>query len=82
MDHRTSSEIFGEHRCVDGGRGYDDLEVVPDIGDALQETKDEVYVQAPLVGLVHNYAAVLGQVGVELDLLQQYAVCHYLDLGA
>ena len=49
---------------------------VPDLQDGLQESQDEVDVEAPLVGFVHHDHAVPGQEGVVLHRITSYNVCY------
>ncbi len=74
-------EVLGEALRVDGRGGDDDLEVRALGQDAAQVTEQEVDVQAALVGLVDDDRVVLLEQLVALDLGQQDAVGHHLDLG-
>ena len=75
------AEVLGEALRIDGGRGDDDLQVRPLRQDALEVAQDEVDVEAALVGFVDDDGVVFAQQLVALDLRQQDAVGHELDLG-
>ena len=75
------AEVLGEALGIDGGGGDDDLQVGPLRQDPLEVAEDEVDVEAALVGFVNDDGVVLAQQLVALDLGQQDAVGHQLDLG-
>ena len=74
-------KVLGEALRVDGGGGDDDLQVRPLGQDPAQVAEQEVDVEAAFVGLVDDDGVVLLQQLVALDLGQQDAVGHHLDLG-
>ncbi len=71
----------GETFGVDGGRSDDELEVGPARHQALQVAEQEIDVEAALVRLVDDDRVVLRQPPVGLDLRQQDAVGHELDVA-
>ncbi|MCY1216638.1 hypothetical protein D9M72_285200 [compost metagenome] len=75
------AEVLGEPFGIDGGGGDDDFQVGALRQDPLEVPEDEVDVEATLVGLVDDDGVVLAQQLVTLDLRQQDAVGHELDLG-
>ncbi len=72
-------EVGGEPLRVDGRRGDDDLEVRPFRQQPFEVAKDEVHVEAALVGLVDDQGVVAAQHPVSLKLGEQDAVGHQLD---
>ncbi len=68
----------GEASGLDGGRGDDHLEVRAAGQQLGQVAEDEVDVQAPLVGLVHDDRVVGRQGAVAAELGQQDPVGHEL----
>ena len=81
LDHRRAVEVGREARRVDRGRGDDDLEVGPLRQQLAEVAEQEVDVEAALVGLVDDQHLVGPQEAVALDLGQQDAVGHHLDVG-
>jgi hypothetical protein len=86
LDHRGRvsgpiREVPGEAPRVDGSGGDDDLEIRPTRQELSEITQQEVDVEAPLVGLVHDQGVVFQEQPVPLDLGQQDAVGHQLDAG-
>ncbi|CAB4695144.1 unannotated protein [freshwater metagenome] len=78
LDHWCATEVPGEPGGVERGRRDDELEVPSLRQQVRQVAKQEVDVQAPLVGLVHDDRVVAAQQTVSLDLGEQDAVGHHL----
>lgn len=70
-------ELVGVH----GGAGNDDLDISARLGHFDQDPEKHVGVETALVGLVHDDAAILLQIGVVQTLSQQDPVGHVFDLG-
>ena len=79
LDHR-GVEVVGEALRVDGGRRDDQLEVGTAGEQVGEVAEQEVDVEAALVGLVDDDRVVAPQQAVALQLGQQDAVGHELDL--
>ena len=73
------TEMAGKAFRVDGGRGNDQLEIRPARQQPLEIPKQEIDVQAALVGLVDDQRVVLVEKAVMLGFRQQDAVGHQLD---
>ena len=80
LDHRRAAEVGGEAGRVDRGRGDDQLEVRPLREELAEVAEEEVDVEAALVGLVDDQHLVGAQQAVPLDLGEQDAVGHHLDV--
>jgi len=81
LDHRGVVKGRGEFFRVDGGRGDDKLQVPPAAQHSAQQAENEIDVEAPLVGFIHDESVVGEQVPVPLGLGQQDSVGHDLDQG-
>ena len=71
---KVGAKLFGVQR---GGRD-DDLQVGAEEGNVLDQAKQNVGVQGPLVRLVDHHARVRRQVGLVQKLAQQHSVRHVL----
>ena len=76
---RVGGEVLGEAFGVDRRRCHDDLEVGATGQELAQVPEDEVDVQTPLVGLVHDDRVVSVQLTIPLQLVEQDAVGHQLE---
>jgi hypothetical protein len=74
-----ASEELREALSIQGGGGDDDLKVASTRCQFLQDAKQHVCAQAPLVCLVHDHGGVALQVRVLQGLPQQDAICHVLQ---
>ena len=74
-------EMLGEALGVDGGRRDDDFQVRSAGQQLLEVAKDEVDVEAALVGLVDDDRVVAPQIAIVLHLVEEDAVGHHLDPG-
>jgi hypothetical protein len=75
------AEVLGKTLGIDRGGGDDHLQVRPLRQDPLEVAEDEVDVEAAFVGLIDDDRVVFAEQLVALDLGQQDAVGHQLDLG-
>ena len=82
LDHRRIVEVLGEALGVDGRRGDDDFQVGALGQELLEETEQEVDVQAALVRLVDDQRVILRQPRIALRLGEQDAVGHQFDVRA
>lgn len=53
-EYRRVVEEAGETLCVQGGAGHQHLQVRTEPGDVLDQAKQDVCVQCPLVGLIND----------------------------
>ncbi len=81
LDDRGPVEVLGEALGVDGRGSDDQLEVRPAGEQLLEIAEQEVDVEAAFVRLVDDQRVVGAQHAVALDLGEQDAVGHDLDLG-
>ena len=75
------AEEFGEARGVEGCGRDEDLQVGAALKDAFQDAEEEVDVERPLMGLVHDNRVVGPEKGVEAGFGEEDAVRHELDAG-
>lgn len=66
---------------VHGGRCDDDLDVPPLLRHLLQDTKEDISVEAPLMRLVHYDCRVHLQFRVIQALSEEHSICHVFDYG-
>ncbi|QKK06685.1 MAG: hypothetical protein HND58_12015 [Planctomycetota bacterium] len=74
-------EVLGEAFGVDGGGGDDEAELGPVGEHAGEAAEEEVDVEAAFVGLVDDDGVVAAELAVGLQLGEQDAVGHDLDVG-
>ncbi len=81
LDDRGVVKRPGKLFRIDGGRGDDELQVPAPIHQVLQDAQDEIDVEAPLMGLVHDEGVVGVEPSVPLRFGQKNAVGHDLDVS-
>ena len=79
--HRRIIEVPGKALGVDGGRGDDQLQVGAFRQQGFDEAEDQVDIQAALMRLIDDQGLVFVQPAIALDLGQQDAIRHQLDVA-
>ncbi len=77
----SACKVFCKAICINRGRGHHHLQVGPAGQNLSQVAKQEIDVQAALMGFVNDDGVVSFEQRVGLGLGQQNAICHQFDRG-
>ena len=81
FNDRRIVEVAREHLRVNRGRGDDELKIAAAREQAFEMAKQEINVQAALVGFINDDHVVVGKLRIALRLGEQDAVGHQFDVG-
>jgi len=74
----STVEVVGKLLGVEGGAGYDELQVRAEARNVLDETEEDVCVERPFMGLVDHHDRVGCEIWFAEELAQEHAVRHVL----